>query len=82
MAVMNQPRTPLGKTVNRTLKTATHLKNVPNMPEGSYVITQFDTEFEKKKNMLETVTLMKEADSVWRVTGFLHTVTVSVHDFA
>jgi hypothetical protein len=70
LAAMNQSRVPIGKTVKRTLKSATYLKNIPDMKEGNYVIAQFNTDFEKKKNAVETITLMKESDGSWRVIGF------------
>jgi hypothetical protein len=46
-------RTPLGKVLARTLKSATYMKDPPNAPAGDYVIIQYDTSFENKKDAVE-----------------------------
>lgn len=63
-------RTPLGKVINRTVKTGTYTRQVPGAPDGQYVIIQFETSFENKKSAVETVTPMLEKDGSWRVSGY------------
>ena len=63
-------RKPLGKLVSRKLKSAKYTKTVPGAPDGEYVILQFDTSFENKKEAVETVTPMREKDGKWKVSGY------------
>ena len=68
--VGDQVRGPLGKLVSRKLKSAQYMISLPGAPDGQYVVVQFDTTFEKKKEAVETVTPMKEADGQWKVSGY------------
>jgi len=63
-------RTPLGKLVSRSLKVAKHTTSLPGAPDGQYVVVQFATSFENKKEAVETVTPMQEKDGTWRVSGY------------
>ncbi|MGE0455967.1 MAG: DUF4019 domain-containing protein [Vicinamibacteria bacterium] len=63
-------RTPLGKLVSRGLKVAKHTTSLPGAPDGQYVVVQFATSFENKKEAVETVTPMQEKDGSWRVSGY------------
>jgi hypothetical protein len=63
-------RKPLGKIVERSLLSATYTKTLPGAPDGEYVVIQFRTEFENKKESIETITPQKEKDGKWRVSGY------------
>ncbi|MHC5059673.1 MAG: DUF4019 domain-containing protein [Planctomycetota bacterium] len=63
-------RQPLGKVVSRQLISNTPTKTVPGGPDGEYVIIQFKTSFENKKDAIETVTPMLDKDGAWRVSGY------------
>jgi tetratricopeptide (TPR) repeat protein len=63
-------RTPLGKLLSRKLISATYMTSVPGAPDGQYVVIQFETSFENKKQAVETVTPMKDKDGKWRVSGY------------
>jgi hypothetical protein len=63
-------RTPLGKVVSRTLKSAQPTNSLPGAPDGSYVVIQFNTAFEHKASAVETVTPMLEKNGTWRVSGY------------
>lgn len=63
-------RPPLGKVASRKLKSGQYSKSLPGLPEGDYVVVQYDTEFEKRSKSVETVTLLREADGAWRVAGY------------
>ncbi len=63
-------RLPLGSLVSRELTSETFANELPGTPDGEYVVTVFETSFNKKKNSVETITLMKEPDSKWRVVGY------------
>jgi ribosomal protein S17E len=43
---------------------------MPGAPDGEYVILQFETTYEKKRQAIETVAPMKEKDGKWRVAGY------------
>ena len=63
-------RRPLGRVLDRRLKSATFARTLPGAPDGEYVVIQYDTRFEKKAAAVETVTPMREPDGAWRVAGY------------
>lgn len=63
-------RSPLGKVTSRTLKSAYFTNNLPGVPEGDYVIIQYQTDFEYKADAVETITPVKEHDGSWKVFGY------------
>jgi hypothetical protein len=63
-------RNPLGKVLSRKLKSATYTKTLPGAPDGDYVVIQYDTSFENKKEAVETITPMLDKDGKWRVSGY------------
>lgn len=62
-------RSPLGKIISRTLKDANYAKSLRGAPDGEYVVIQFSTSFENKKDSVETITPMLGKDGKWRVSG-------------
>ncbi len=63
-------REPLGAVVSRTLREAKPMTELPGAPDGEYVVFQFDTQFERKRAAVETVTPMRDPDGSWRVSGY------------
>jgi len=63
-------RKPLGKVLSRKLKSANYTKTLPSAPSGEYVVIQYDTSFENRKEAVETVTPMLDKDGKWRVSGY------------
>lgn len=63
-------RAPLGKLVSRRMSSANHTTSLQGAPEGQYVVIQFNSSFESKKETVETVTAMLDPDGVWRVAGY------------
>ncbi|MEJ7847421.1 MAG: DUF4019 domain-containing protein [Pyrinomonadaceae bacterium] len=61
---------PLGKVVSRKLKSQKYAEELPGAPDGEYVVIEYETSFEKKKNGTETITLMKDTDGEWRAAGY------------
>lgn len=55
-------RKPLGKTVSRELKSQRYMTSLPGAPDGKYVVIQYKTSFEKKKDAIETITPMLDND--------------------
>jgi len=62
-------RSPLGKSGNRELLSATYKSSLPGAPDGEYVVLQFQTDFENKARAVETITPMLDAGT-WRVSGY------------
>ena len=63
-------RRPLGKLISRKVKLKNYTKQVPGAPDGEYVIIEFDTSFENKKASVETVVMMLDTNSQWRMSGY------------
>ncbi len=63
-------RDPLGKLMDRKLLLVKFETSLPGVPDGEYVIAQFTTRWEHKAQSVETVSVVKEADGMWRVTGY------------
>jgi hypothetical protein len=63
-------RKPLGQVVSRQLKSKQYTTSLPDAPDGQYVVIQFETSFEQKKSMVETITPMVNANGQWRVAGY------------
>ena len=67
---MNKYRKPLGKMEERKFKSSQYMTDIPDAPDGEYVVIQFDTVFENKKEAIETITPMLDPDGKWRVAGY------------
>ena len=67
---MNAYRKPLGKMIERKLKSKQYMTSLPGAPDGEYVVIQFDTAFENTKEAIETITPMIDTDGTWRVSGY------------
>lgn len=66
-------RTPLGGVNQRALKSVNPVSSVPGAPDGEYVVFQYESQFEQRQDMVETITAMREPDGAWRVAGyFIH----------
>ena len=63
-------RGPLGASRHRTETSARFTKSLPGVPDGRYVVIQFKSVFEKKADLIETVTVAQDTDGVWRVAGY------------
>ena len=63
-------RKPLGNLISRETKNAVYKTSLPGVPDGQYVVIQFQASFENKKSAIETVTPMLDKDGNWRVSGY------------
>jgi hypothetical protein len=63
-------RAPLGKVVSRKLSSKKYSESLPGAPDGKYVVIQFETSFENKKQAIETITPTLDKDQKWRVSGY------------
>ena len=70
VALIESVREPFGPLISRTVLTKQYATDLPNAPEGEYVVIQFVTAFENKESTVETVTPMLDQDGQWRVSGY------------
>jgi len=60
----------LGKVKSRKLISASYTKNLPKAPKGEYFIIRFDTSFEGKDKVLETIVSILTKEGKWAVSGY------------
>lgn len=63
-------RLPLGKLISRKVKSRQYTEKLPGVPDGKYIVIQYETVFEKKAAAIETISPMRDQDGVWRVSGY------------
>lgn len=69
---LREVRPPFGAMVERTLLSTQFTNNFPGAAgEGDYALLVFRSNFAKRTDGRETVTLEREADGAWRVIGYL-----------
>ena len=66
---VGKARGPLGRLQSRTLLGAKPMTELPGAPKGEYVVLQYEAKF-AGQTAIETITPMKDADGVWRVSGY------------
>jgi len=67
---VGRARKPLGAVKSRTLQSKRFAYSLPGVPDGQYVVLQYQTSFEKKGSAIETVTPMLDKDKKWKVSGY------------
>jgi hypothetical protein len=60
-----------GRCQSRTLSEALYKTRLPGAGNGQYVVIQYDSIFERKADVRETVTVKLEADGQWPVAGYI-----------
>lgn len=70
LEILDAVRKPHGQLVSRKIQTARYRTRLPQAPIGEYVVIKFDTQFENKKDAIETVITTWEKGSRWRVIGY------------
>jgi Protein of unknown function (DUF4019) len=63
-------RASLGNVASRQLLNATYATSLPGAPDGEYVVMQFNSSFQNKREAVETLTMVLEKDGQWRSTGY------------
>ncbi len=67
---LSAARTPLGALEMRDVATSKFTSALPGVPDGEYVVFQFNSSFKHKAVAVETVTAMKDTDGKWKVAGY------------
>jgi uncharacterized protein DUF4019 len=68
--VLAGARQPFGKVVSRELAGREIKTDIPGAPAGQYALVGFNTNFEHKPDIVETVTMILEQDGQWKVVGY------------
>tara|TARA_B100000614_G_C14208989_1_gene353093 strand:- start:101 stop:520 length:420 start_codon:yes stop_codon:yes gene_type:complete len=63
-------RNPLGKNISRNIISTENKTEIQGAPDGDYYIIVYKSEFENKKNAIETITIKKSEDGSWKVAGY------------
>ena len=63
-------RQPLGSLISRKVKSAKYTRSLPGVPDGEYVVIQYEAHFEHKESAIETITPLLEKDGSWKVSGY------------
>ena len=58
-----------GALVERSEVNVSYSTSAKDSPEGEYILFEFDTTYQRTKNVSEYVTVMREGDR-WRVAGY------------
>jgi hypothetical protein len=67
---LSEARAQFGALERRTFAGAQKGDEIPNKPEGDFVILFFRSSFAKRDTVTEQVTLEREADGKWRIIGY------------
>ena len=59
-----------GSSWSRTVSSTQYATTLPGAPDGEYVLVQYETVFENKKAGVEALTVSREKDGTWRVSGY------------
>lgn len=70
IAAGTQVRSPLGSLIKRKLKSTTFGNTLLGLPGVDYVIIQFESSFEHRSSVIETITPILDKDGSWRVSGY------------
>lgn len=69
-SAVGSAREPLGKVTERKVKSTTFANSLPGVPDGEYVVIQYETRFEHKASAIETLTESRDSDGSWKVVGY------------
>jgi hypothetical protein len=67
---LTKQREPRGKAERRTIVSTQFPRQIPGFEPGDYALVVLRTDFAKRPDSEESVTLQREADGVWRVVGY------------
>lgn len=69
--ILDRNRAPLGNLLSRKLTSAEYREDLPGLQAaGRYVVLQYESRFQNKGSVAETVTPMLDKDGRWRVSVY------------
>lgn len=69
-ASLDQVNGIFGRPVERYLADTQYRESIPGGPDGHYVVLEYTSRFERKKEAVETVVTALDTDGQWRVGGY------------
>ncbi len=63
-------RSVTGPIIERKQKDISYATTAKDSPDGEYILLIFDSRYQGKESVTETVTMMLEQDNNWRVAGY------------
>jgi hypothetical protein len=69
-AALRAVRAPLGRCLGRKLQSRAVVEGPPGALRGPYVVIRFETEFERRRGAVETITPVLGPDGRWRVAAY------------
>ena len=69
-AQLRAAREPLGPVTSRVLAVEQQLNALPAIPDGEYIVRQYHSVYDRSRAVVETLTMQRESDDVWRVVGY------------
>jgi hypothetical protein len=69
-AGLEASRKNVGPLAERSLKSALVTKDLPNAPQGKYVVTTFETRFQAPQPVWEILTTFLNPNGQWKVVGY------------
>lgn len=67
---LSQVRTQFGPNQRRTFAGAQKSDDLPNKPEGDFLMLFFRSGFAKRDTVMEQLTMEREPDGKWRIIGY------------
>jgi hypothetical protein len=64
-------RAPLGKVVSRKVTSQISTTSLPGMPDGTYFVAEFHTQFDGLPSAKEQVAMARDSSGVWQVVAYL-----------
>lgn len=69
-SALEKGRNSLGKLVEREFSQRKFTKKLATLPDGNYVVIQYNSKFKNKPAAVETLSLMKNSEDDWKVIGY------------
>jgi hypothetical protein len=69
-AQLHAAREPLGPVTSRVLAVEQRMNALPGIPDAEYIVRQYHSVYGGSRAVVETLTLQRETDGVWRVVGY------------
>ena len=63
-------RVPLGRCLSRNLHARATVEGLPEAPRGPWAVIRFESHFERRRGVVETVTTNLGSDGRWRVAAY------------
>ena len=64
-------REPFGDLLSRKVSIISYSTQVPGLPDGEYVIVEFEVSYENKNKAIEKTILAKEKEKTWMVAKYI-----------